>query len=532
MQHALRRWQAIVRSLIFNASLGRALIEPLLLNLILGAGVLLLDVSPYVKRQALFFFVQPIGGLWYSLRLRQVRGPWWQQAIGEGLLTGVVSVVLVVVPAVLTPFIAQSEQASDPLANLEIGLVFDLLRSIVAIAILRSTLRLWMLWDRLRRQRMIWALTHAHLTVVVLVALIFVVLITANVFSSNATAQIALEQPSPTSSLLARVFVGVLPILGVLIVLSVMALMAVLPPSALFSYLFARRTTHRLEQLARATSALRAGNYAARVEVTGEDEVARLQADFNAMAGELEYTLTDLKVERDKVAALLQSRRQLIASVSHELRTPVATLRGYLESTLSHKDDLAPGLCHDLAVMDRETLRLQNLIEDFFTLARTEAGGLALQVQLVDVNVIVRRCVDAIMLPAWQTGKVEVLAETGDSIPKARADEGRLEQIIYNLLNNAIRHTPPGGIVAAVTLTEPGMVVLQVRDTGEGITAHDLLHIWERFYRAESARSHDTSGAGLGLALVKELTEAMGGSVAVESDPGRGSCFTVRLPAG
>ena len=124
-------------------------------------------------------------------------------------------------------------------------------------------------------------------------------------------------------------------------------------------------------------------------------------------------------------------------------------------------------------------------------------------------------------------------------VPPALVDAGRVEQVLQNLLHNAVRHTPPGGIVAVAVTMEDGTdgtdgtdggVALRVRDTGEGIAADDLPHIFERFYRAEQARSREEGGAGLGLALVKELTEAMGGSVAVESAPGEGSCFTVRLP--
>ncbi|GIW07345.1 MAG: hypothetical protein KatS3mg060_2150 [Dehalococcoidia bacterium] len=111
------------------------------------------------------------------------------------------------------------------------------------------------------------------------------------------------------------------------------------------------------------------------------------------------------------------------------------------------------------------------------------------------------------------------------------ADAGRLEQIVHNLIGNAVRHTPPGGIVLVRAATEPGWVILTVRDTGDGIAPEDLPRIWDRFYRSDAARDREHGGAGLGLALVKELSEAMGGEVAVTSAPGDGACFTVRLPA-
>jgi signal transduction histidine kinase len=148
------------------------------------------------------------------------------------------------------------------------------------------------------------------------------------------------------------------------------------------------------------------------------------------------------------------------------------------------------------------------------------------------VRPLIRRLVEAVASLAWQLGQVQVLAELPDVLPRALVDPARLEQVLSNLLRNAIRHTPPGGIVAVVASEEVERVRIEVRDTGEGISAEDLPHIWERFYRGRdsAAREGAERGAGLGLALVKELTEVMGGTVAVESTPGEGSCFTVRVP--
>jgi two-component system sensor histidine kinase BaeS len=120
--------------------------------------------------------------------------------------------------------------------------------------------------------------------------------------------------------------------------------------------------------------------------------------------------------------------------------------------------------------------------------------------------------------------------ELPETLPDVCVDVGRFEQLLTNLLRNALRHTNPGGIVAVVAAAEPDAVRVEVRDTGTGISPEALPHVWERFYRGEEARARDARGAGLGLALVKELTEAMGGRVAVESTPGEGSTFSVWLP--
>jgi signal transduction histidine kinase len=316
------------------------------------------------------------------------------------------------------------------------------------------------------------------------------------------------------------------PASGVMLVLTLMALAVVLPPSAIFSFLFARQTTRRLEKLIAAATALRSGDYGARVSVTGEDEVAQLQADFNAMADTLESTLRDLQSERDTVGRLLQSRRELIANVSHELRTPVATVRVLIDSALERGQDASPLLQHDLTVVQGEVTRLQGLIDDLFTLSRAEAGGLALDCRATDVGPVVKRMVEAIKPLAWQSGRVEVVADIQD-LPAACVDAERLEQVLANLLRNGVRYTPPGGIVAAIARAEPEHVVIEVRDTGHGIAPDDLPHIWERFYRGQKGDARE--GAGLGLAIVQDLIEAMGGSVSVESTVGQGSRFTVRL---
>jgi signal transduction histidine kinase len=137
--------------------------------------------------------------------------------------------------------------------------------------------------------------------------------------------------------------------------------------------------------------------------------------------------------------------------------------------------------------------------------------------------------VEALAPLAWRSGRVQVVADIPPGLPKASADEGRLEQVLANLIRNAIRHTPPGGIVVLRAAALDAGVQIQVCDTGEGISPEDLPHIWERFYRGANGRHRDLGGAGLGLALVKELTEAMGGTVAVETAPGEGTCFTIKL---
>jgi signal transduction histidine kinase len=393
----------------------------------------------------------------------------------------------------------------------------------------------------MRRRRLQWALTNALLTVAVAGAALVGLSVMGLVL-------LATRNNAPLLQwITAMIFLAVLIILGALLVL---------PPIIVFSYLFARSASRRLLRLVHATEQLREGDLSARAPVEGEDEVAQLQRNFNAMAENLEQGVRELRAERDEVARLLEQRRELIASVSHELRTPVATLRGYLESANRLGEEAHPeALRRDLDVMLHETQRLQRLIDDLFTLARAEVGRLDLTLEPVDVGALARRVVETVAPLAWRASRVEVIARVAPETPLARADAARLEQALHNLLRNAMRHTQPGGIIVVSAelgdadcnegIAPPGSagsthsagveavkrVALRVGDTGEGIAEEDLPRIWERFYRADRARELDaTGGSGLGLALVKEVIEAMGGSVAVESALGQGSAFSLLLP--
>jgi signal transduction histidine kinase len=260
------------------------------------------------------------------------------------------------------------------------------------------------------------------------------------------------------------------------------------------------------------------------------DEVGRLSADFNSMAEQLGARERALADEAARAEALLRANRRLVANVSHELRTPLATLRGYLEALEQAHGHHLPA--HDLAVIQREARRLTELIDDLFTLARAEAQQLPLTIEAVDADALAVRLVDTLAPLARRERQIELVAALPADLPLVRADRTRLEQVLLNLVQNALRHTPPGGIIAIEGAADAGSttVTLTVADTGVGIPAEDLPLVFERFYRSDSSRARETGGAGLGLALVEELVTAMGGCVTATSEPGRGSRFSVALP--
>jgi signal transduction histidine kinase len=518
------------RTLLWRVHPARALAEAWLIGvlLLLALSRLTGRVAPAVLGNGVLLLCGTCG-LWTVLRARLPGGSAWRQALWELAVGAALSLAMAVGLWLLARLLHW--EAAWQGANVGVGGATLLLAGTgPGYLAARAGVRLWFTWNRMRRRRMRWALTHAHL---VLILIVVSLLLVGDVLLL--TIQSVDRAPSSLSNLAIwlaeRLLHTLFPAASVLALLLLVALAVVLPPSALFSFLVARQTTRRLERLARAAAAFRQGDYGTRVEVAGEDELAQLQADFNAMADTLEKTLHDLAAERDTVSRLLQSRRELAANVSHELRTPVATVRAMLESILMRGEEQPPPTWqHDLALIEGEIERLQGLIDDLFALSQVEVDHLAIDCRPAEIGPLVQRVVQAMAPLAWQSGRVQVAAEVAAGLPAAVVDEARLEQVLANLLRNGIQHTPPGGIVAVMASAEEAFVRLEVRDTGSGIAAGDLPHIWERFYRGQSAGGPDQSGAGLGLALVKELTEAMGGSVAVESEVGQGSCFTIRLP--
>jgi signal transduction histidine kinase len=521
---------APLRRLLLSAGPPRALAE--LALLVLGLALLTPALGSVVLgRRSVILLIGPLAAFVCALRLRQPAGSWWRQVRVE-TLTALAAWALLAGGGLFTLRIVLRDELLQLWPPTEL-FVAAIVLSVggVAYLVFRASVRAWLVWDRLRRRRLLWALTHAHVTVVAVVVLLGAGVVVGVAAARDPTPWVNVPPNNPIAPLLSRLLLNVLPVLAVVVLGALGALLAVLPVAALVSFLVARRTTRRVERLVVAAEALRAGNYGSRVMDSGEDELGRLQQAFNSMATELERSLGDLAAERDQVAALLEDRRRLVAAVSHELRTPVATVRGYLEADLTRWErEMPPQLRDDLAVMVREIERLQRLIDDLFILARTDAGGLPLALAPVDLNDLVARVVGTAAPLAWQTARVTIVAEAAPDAPLALADAGRLEQALINLVRNGVRHTSPGGIVAISVTATADAALLTVRDTGEGIAPEELPQIWEPFYRGAQSRQGDGSGAGLGLALVRELVEAMGGKVTVESTPTVGSCFTLRIP--
>ncbi len=240
-------------------------------------------------------------------------------------------------------------------------------------------------------------------------------------------------------------------------------------------------------------------------------------------------------LERAKAERAEQSRRELIVNVSHELRTPVASIRGHIESLLLTSDaegrTLSPEALHNyLNIVYREATRLGTLVDDLLSLARNDSHELSLDIAAVDAAEVVEEVYQTLMPLARRQRQITLVRTLTPDLPAVWADRRRLLQVLLNLTRNAITYTPDGGIVSIMLLLAPtGEVELQVADTGMGIPEEDLIRIFERFYRTDASRARTSGGFGLGLAIVQDFVQAMGGSISVESKVNEGTCFHVLL---
>ncbi len=275
-----------------------------------------------------------------------------------------------------------------------------------------------------------------------------------------------------------------------------------------------------LANLARAARLFAARDWHHRVEVAGADEIATVAREFNAMADELARAET--------------LRRNLMADVAHELRTPLTVLQGNLRALL---DDVYPLDRAEIATLYDQTRLLSRLVDDLRELALADAGQLPLNLQPTDLAPIIQATV-ANFAPAAEAQKVRLHVEPLDNLPRVNADADRVAQVLGNLIANALRHTPAGGIVGVqcavngeqrtVDGGQTTSLRVTVSDSGGGIAPEELPRVFDRFYRGAASRAR--GGTGLGLAIVKAWVEAMGGQVGATSDLGRGSRFWFTLP--
>lgn len=276
--------------------------------------------------------------------------------------------------------------------------------------------------------------------------------------------------------------------------------------------LIARVVSAPVSAMARAAREIGQGDLTIAVPVRGSQELRELAQTFNTMAADLRHAA--------------QTRRNLMGDIAHEIRTPLAVLEGNLRAAL---DEVTPLDAAGIAHLYSQTRHLTRLVNDLRELALAESRALPLDRQPTDVAELIAESVQALTPLAEETGVM--LASAVSALPLVSVDPGRLRQVLFNLLTNALRHTLPGGSVTVRATSDGAQVRLEVRDSGEGLSPDQLEVVFERFYRTDSSRSRETGGSGLGLAIVKAICDAHGGGVQASSaGKGRGSTFTVTLP--
>lgn len=267
-----------------------------------------------------------------------------------------------------------------------------------------------------------------------------------------------------------------------------------------------------VERLRFASTALARGDLGARAPTTGPAELAELARSFNDMAAQLED--------------LFDARRQLVAWASHDLRTPIASIQAMLEAL---EDGLAEPERYVPAM--REQIRtLSLLVDDLFELARIDAGVLTLEIEETPLPRLIESCLRGLEAEA-HARRVALEAHMDGAIPSVRCAPDKVERVLFNLLTNALRHTPSDGSVAVVVEPLREEVQVTVEDTGAGMPADSLRRMFDRFWRGDPARSRETGGAGLGLAIARGLVEAQGGRIWAENRPNGGAKISFTLPA-
>ena len=295
-----------------------------------------------------------------------------------------------------------------------------------------------------------------------------------------------------------------------------LALLAALVAALGVSVYMTRRIGRSVATIASAASEVAGGHYDVRVPGPGlGPEFDALASGFNQMA--------------ERLGSVERTRRRLLADLGHEMRTPLATLEAYLEALEDGVATLDDGTAE---LLRAQTRRLSRLSEDISSVSRTEEGQVRLDLRPTQPVAVVTAAADAVA-DAYEAKDVHLVTEIAAGLPNLTLDPERMGQVLGNLLDNALRHTPAGGTVtiSAARSRKTGGVALSISDTGEGIPAEHLPHVFERFYRVDTARDRAHGGSGIGLAIAKALVQAHGGQLTATSPgTGQGSTFRILLP--
>ena len=296
------------------------------------------------------------------------------------------------------------------------------------------------------------------------------------------------------------------------------ATLAALISAILASFFISRQVVTPMLRMMSLSHRIAEGEYEERLSLPGgqqadqTDELGQLALSFNQMADKLEKTET--------------MRRQLIGDVTHELRTPLTAVKGYLEGLM---DGVLPPDPETYQQIHSEIDRLQRLVNDLQELSRVEAGAIQLQLAPVSPASLIER-IQSALGRQFEEKNIQLVTDVEPGLPDVLVDKDRIIQVLTNLVGNALQYTPNGGKVTMTTRRERSEILFSVKDTGIGISAEQLTHVFNRFYRTDKSRNRASGGSGIGLTIAKALVQAHQGKIWAESEPGKGATFYFRVP--
>ena len=294
--------------------------------------------------------------------------------------------------------------------------------------------------------------------------------------------------------------------------------------SIVISLIISKTLLSPIRGMTKAAEAMADGDFSRKIRVESADEIGILAKTFNDMAAQIETMLEELK-KAEKL------RREFVANVSHELRTPLTSIRTYAETiaeTQGIPQETEEGF---LRVIINESDRMSKIVQDLLELSRFDSGSSQMEIEEFSLEQSLRDVHAAIALEARRRGHV-LNFELEWKLPGILGDRARIEQVLMNIITNALKYTPDGGTIGISSGSSGGNVWVRIEDTGIGIPQEDLDHVFDRFYRVEKARSREAGGTGLGLSIAKEIVTKHGGDIKIESVHGVGTSVTVTLPIG
>ncbi|TEB04413.1 Alkaline phosphatase synthesis sensor protein PhoR [Pelotomaculum schinkii] len=289
--------------------------------------------------------------------------------------------------------------------------------------------------------------------------------------------------------------------------------LVLLTAALLLSFFLSRSFTRPILEIKKVSETMASGDFSARIKSNKQDEIGKLAETINYLGQQL--------------AKIEQLRKDLISNISHELRTPLSIIRGYAETIRDVSGNAPEKREKQLGMIIEETERLSEIVDDILNLSQLQAGYARLNKSRFPIKDVLDTVIKRYDVISEKTGVQIILQDSKHAL--VEADEKRIEQVFYNLINNGIKHTPPGGTVTVKVIDHLQVVRVEVTDTGSGIAEEDLPHIWDRYYKAKKTAGKNVLGTGLGLAIVKSVLEAHQAPYGVESKKGAGTTFWFEL---